>query len=149
MSFHFDEAAARDHAAKDGITHFTTGIAVVNDGQVLVVERVPHDFQGGNYELPGGGIDEGETVIDSVKRELKEETGLDLTEITGMIRGFDYPAGPKKLVRQFNFVVTTTGYEVQLDPNEHVAYKWVGADGYQGLVMTPEMKLCLDHLFKN
>ncbi|MEE9406396.1 MAG: NUDIX hydrolase, partial [Candidatus Aenigmarchaeota archaeon] len=35
----------------------------------------------GCFELPGGHIDEGEDLLEALKREVKEECGLDVTEI--------------------------------------------------------------------
>ena len=35
----------------------------------------------GTFEMPGGHIDEGEDLLEALKREVKEECGLDLTEI--------------------------------------------------------------------
>ena len=58
-----DENAIRDKAAKEGITHISTGVAVVNDGKILLVRRSIDDFLGGYYELPGGGVDDGETIV--------------------------------------------------------------------------------------
>lgn len=52
--------------------------AIVLDGEnilLLYTERY-HD-----YSLPGGGVDEGESLIDGLKRELKEETGAQNIEV--------------------------------------------------------------------
>lgn len=56
--------------------HFRAGvIAVVRraDGKVLAFERSDHS---GEWQLPQGGVERGETHLDAVWRELAEETGL-------------------------------------------------------------------------
>ncbi len=58
-----EEKLIRHKANEDGVTHFATGIAVFQDGRLLVVRRVAHDdFLAGEWELPGGGVDAGETI---------------------------------------------------------------------------------------
>lgn len=50
------------------------GIAVLDDaGRVLALER--YEFPG-SWQLPQGGLDEGEEPIEAARRELHEETGL-------------------------------------------------------------------------
>ena len=45
-----------------------------NEDSYLLQDRVKKDWTG--YTLPGGHIEPGESVVDAVVREMKEETGL-------------------------------------------------------------------------
>ena len=51
---------------------------VVNDiGQIALM----HFTKTGSYKLPGGGIDEGESVESALHREVREESGYEITDI--------------------------------------------------------------------
>ena len=45
-----------------------------NEDSYLLQDRVKKDWRG--YTLPGGHIEPGESIVDAVVREMKEETGL-------------------------------------------------------------------------
>ncbi len=49
--------------------------AIIRDGKVLVVRRARKPALG-IYTLPGGGVETGETLIEAVNREVREETSL-------------------------------------------------------------------------
>ena len=59
--------------------HITVKGIVVLNNQILLLKRVQPSSDGlGYWELPGGGLEYGETPNQALVRELKEETGLDI-----------------------------------------------------------------------
>ena len=141
-----NEEVIRKQAKLDGITHISTGVAVVKDGKVLVVRRVAHDDTlAGEWELPGGGVDSGETIEQGPVRELYEETGLDVDKILSTFEGFDYTTPKKPKVRQINFKVSVKPGDIRL--SEHDMYKWITADDIPGLKTNSVMQDCLCRAF--
>ena len=63
------------------------GAVIVQDGKVLIVKR-KYDPLAGRWSLPGGGVELGETLEDSIVREMLEETGLEI-EVGPVIEVFD------------------------------------------------------------
>ena len=63
------------------------GAVVFRGDEVLIIKRGKPPFEG-QWSIPGGGLDYGETVKDAVAREVREETGLEI-EILGLIDVFD------------------------------------------------------------
>lgn len=142
------ENEIRQQAVKDGVTHFASGVAVVRNGKILIVRRAADDYLGGVWELPGGGIDEGETFADSIARELLEETGLKVTTIISMFKGFDYTTPKKPRARQINVLVTVDDGGVKLDPAEHDKYRWITAEDIDTMpTTTDKMRVCLRDAF--
>lgn len=46
-----------------------------SEGNILLLERA-HPIKGMYWDLPGGRLQKGETVLDTLQREVEEETGL-------------------------------------------------------------------------
>ncbi len=70
------------------------GIMLFNRrGRVFVAQRI--DMPSAAWQMPQGGIDQGESPLDAAWRELKEETGTDKAEMIGQSRDwycYDLPA---------------------------------------------------------
>ena len=56
------------------------GGVVVNNGRVLLIRRGQQPLKG-RWSLPGGLVEVGETLSEALRRELKEETGLDVEPV--------------------------------------------------------------------
>jgi len=62
------------------LPHKQIGVAVIADseGKILIDRRKQEGLLGGLWEFPGGKIEPGESVEDCVRREIKEELGIEI-----------------------------------------------------------------------
>ncbi len=63
------------------------GVVIIHDGSVLLIRRAKAPRQG-QWSLPGGGQELGETLREAAIREVAEETGAEI-ELVGMIDAID------------------------------------------------------------
>lgn len=61
---------------------FNAGIEmwIVNNNSILMTQRSMNKSHPGQWEVPGGCCQAGESVIDTVKRELSEEIGIEFSQ---------------------------------------------------------------------
>lgn len=100
-----------------------TVLCLLTDGdRVLLQNRVKNDWKG--YALPGGHVEPGESFVDAVIREMREETGL--TVIAPKLAGVkQFPIeGGRYLVLLFR----ATRYTGELRSSEEGQMAWIARD---------------------
>lgn len=96
-------------------------------GEVLFLKRSKHQFMPDSWEIPSGGIEEGESMLQALKREIKEETNLEVFDVVDFVSAVDYLAKHNKCL-QLNFNVYCSG-NVQLS-NEHSEFIFSEVDSF-------------------
>jgi ADP-ribose pyrophosphatase YjhB (NUDIX family) len=105
-------------------------VVVVNDaGDILMIRRTDN----GNWAVPGGAIDVGESVGEAALRETREESGIDCA-ITGIVGIYSDPkhvvlyTSNGKARQEFSIVLTAKPLGGQPTPSsESSEVRWVPA----------------------
>lgn len=128
-----------DWCLKDGEYHLTVlGVVVRPDGKFLITQRVmTKAWAPGWWEVSGGAAQAGEDSADAVKREILEETGLDVTGSEGGYL-FTYHRenpgeGDNYFVDVYRFVVDFEETDVKLQKEETLGFKLATLEEIQEL----------------
>lgn len=100
-------------------------ILLVQDGKVLLERRDREPFKGG-YDLVAGFIEPGETPQETVVREAKEETGLDV-KITDLLGIYSDQYGEGSFTLGIHYLGEVTGGE-QRAGDDAASLEWVEID---------------------
>ena len=90
-----------------------TGILIEEGRLLLVKQKVSSDRE---WSLPGGRVEQGETLEEAVTREIEEETGLS-TKVIKLLYLCDKPDASPSLLH-ITFLLQRTGGELRLPSNE-------------------------------
>jgi len=142
------------------------GIMLLNrDRRVFVGRRIDMPAGLAAWQMPQGGIDEGETPRQAALRELHEEVGTDKAEIIGESQGWLHYDVPPELVppvgglwggryrgqRQKWFAMRFLGEDADIDPAaaehpEFDTWEWVEPARLPALIVPFKRQLYLDVL---
>lgn len=128
-----------NEAQVQGINRYVVGATIFLDFSILLLERPKDDFMGGIYELPSGKVEEGESLITALHREVKEETGIIIDNKVKYLGFFDYTSKSGKKTRQFNFCVTLQK-PIEVELHEHTKYEWANPSQLDSYPITDSVK---------
>jgi len=120
------------------------------DGELLMIHRTDN----GRWALPGGGHDIGETISQTVVREVREETGVEV-EVTGLVGLYTDPRhviayDDGEVRQQFSICFTARPLGGRLTTSsESREVAWVDPAGLDELNIHPSMRLRIDHALAN
>jgi 8-oxo-dGTP diphosphatase len=124
-----DLAALQEHAVADGRRVVVGALVLDPAGRVLVQRRsADRVLFPGCWDLIGGHVEAGETLLDALAREVEEESGWRLgTGEPRLAYAGDWEAGGDPR-REFDFVVEVDGdlSRPRLEPGKQEEFRWIG-----------------------
>lgn len=118
-------------------------IVVDAHGAILLMGRADT----GGWGLPGGFLDPGESLEDAARREVREEVGLDLGELTllnvfsGADQYYRYPNGDQVFNVTAVFTARAPDQDLRLDPGEVTTAEFFPLHGIPDGVIAPEVPI--------
>jgi ADP-ribose pyrophosphatase YjhB (NUDIX family) len=101
-------------------------IVIGADGRALILRRQNSEHGNGQWCLPGGKVDYGETVAESVAKELKEETSLECLESQYLFFQDSLPIEPGKMHCINLYFECKTSGKLRLN-SESDDFAWINA----------------------
>ena len=116
-----------------------TNLCMVEDlenGKVVLQYRSPEKNHWSGYAFPGGHIEEGESLVESVIREIEEETGLTIMNPHLIaVKNWQLEDG----IRYIVFCYKTTEFTGQLRSSDEGEVSWVEKDQIDQLDLSYDM----------
>ncbi|HDH34660.1 MAG TPA: NUDIX hydrolase [Nitrospirae bacterium] len=97
----------------------TVDVIIETGGGIVLIERKNPPF---GWAIPGGFVDYGETIEDAVRREAKEETGLDIDRVRQFHTYSDPKRDPRHHTVTVMFIATASG---TLKAGDDAAKAWI------------------------
>jgi 8-oxo-dGTP diphosphatase len=135
---------AFENGNKASLRHVVIDTLVIKENRLLMVKRIPELLEGGKWGIIGGFMDRDESLKQAVEREVFEETGYKVTDIT-LLTIRDNPDRPHDEDRQnvsFVFFCTALEKEGEMDW-ESTKMEWFAFDN-----LPPQEQIAFDH-YKN
>jgi 8-oxo-dGTP diphosphatase len=108
------------------------GALVVDDaGRIFFQKRsATRTLFPNTWDVVGGHVEAGETLHDTLQREVTEETGWELTVVLGEVGDYTYTGEDGRRRIETDFLVRVDGDldRPRLEVGKHTEFRWLGPD---------------------
>lgn len=119
------KVAVHGGVVQDRVINVVSAIIVhPTEKRVLLCKRANGKALGGKWEFPGGKVEQGETPMQALQRELREELGIEIKAAQEVNTQYITQSHGQK-VRITTYAVLQHEGEVQQDHSVHSAHAWI------------------------
>lgn len=122
------------------VVRLTATALVLRDGRVLVGKRTSEVRFARMWDAFGGHLEPGELAVDALRRELREELGIDVTRAEFLRIYEDRDPTSRETFRHYLYVVTAWDGEPRIANDEHSEIRWVSPEEAEALDLMPNLK---------
>lgn len=98
-------------------------VTILNHDQVLIIKETKPNARD-KWNFPSGRMEYGEDILHTARREVREETGLEVN-LTGTTGVYNFMSRTNNQVILFHFIGEMTGGILKLEEDEISDSKWV------------------------
>ena len=122
------------------ITELTVLCLIHDEERYLLQDRVSEDWKG--YTLPGGHVEPGESIVNAVIREMKEETGYDLHSVEEC--GYFEWNVPKEGVRHLCILFRSKDFSGNMHSSKEGELFWIKEEDLKGKALSLDFDKVLE-----
>lgn len=126
---------------KEGLFQVAVGAFIQKNEEILILKRPPHrDHAPNQWRIPYGRLKQGEDFKQALKREIKEETSLEI-DILYPINAFHFYRGKEQVEHVgVEFICNYISGEVKLDMQEEIDFQWITPENAIKIISDEKVK---------
>ncbi len=120
-----------------------------HNGEILLLHRQDHKPEGDTWGVPAGKVDEGEEILETMIREIQEETGFQLfsSQLSYFEKVFvKYPE--YDFVYHIFYTKLDQRQKVAINRNEHKNFKWISPKKALDMPLIQDLDACIKLFYK-
>ena len=123
-------------------------LILIKDNKILLLRRFNTGFQDGNYSVPAGHVDEGESVSNAVVREAQEELGINIDKQDMTLAHVMHRKATDQSDERLDFFFTAQKFEGEIknvEPNKCDDLSWFDIDALPNNII-PYIKQAIENV---